>query len=357
MSAQEQNNSTQPDDLFALVLAKTPYNWYTDKLMLYLIVPMGSFGALFNLVSFAIFCKKSFDEMPLFKYMRVYTLASMVVSCSLILSFMLAPFTLPKFLLEYISRVFICKIIQSFVTNFFFFYENVLDIFISIERGLIFSTEFKRFKKISPYLICLILLAVCILINGPIFISFDIVPDSELSVLGQWELSRFSASSFGKPLLAISYITQEPVVFIFVIITNIIALISYRRFLERKFEAKNHPAQANRRDETAEQKKKRKKDEKANAKLLFMTFYLSVFSAVNHMIEFSAQFCLIILELNPSNLAWFTFIYMFNFALKNFMNLYFFINFNSQFRHAFIFWRKTPASGNIGTNNKANWKT
>ena len=39
--------------------------------------------------------------------------------------------------------------------------QNSLEIFIHQERALCYSENFKRFKKIPPYIICLIVLAIC----------------------------------------------------------------------------------------------------------------------------------------------------------------------------------------------------
>ena len=54
-----------------------------------------------------------------------------------------------------------------------------------------------------------------------------------------------------------------------------------------------------------------------------MTFYLSIFSVLNHLTEFSAQFIIFILAMSPSVSAWFVSVYIFNFALKNLMNIFF----------------------------------
>ena len=98
MTKQSQSNSTAPIDFIKLLLANLQINKYTDPFHMYLIVPMGLLGSLFNLVSSVIFCQKSFHTLPLFKYLRVYTLASLIVSFGLIFIFYLAPYTFPQIL-------------------------------------------------------------------------------------------------------------------------------------------------------------------------------------------------------------------------------------------------------------------
>ena len=64
---------------------------------------------------------------------------------------------------------------------------------------------------------------------------FDIVEDSQFATaLRLCKLNQFSKSSLGKLLLMISYILQGPVSLILVIGSNIIALISFRRFLNKR---------------------------------------------------------------------------------------------------------------------------
>ena len=330
MINQTQANSTEPNDLKTLLLANIQFNKYTDAFNIYLIVPSASLSTLLNLICFDIFRKKSFDSVPFFKYMRVYTLASFIVSLSLMFCFYFAPFTLPQFLLAYTARVFACKIFPSFVTAFFFFFENALEIFINIDRAVSFSSKFDRFKKISPYLISLILLLVCALINGPVFLLYDIVEDSELpKTLRLCRLSQFSKSYSGKLFLMISFVIQGPVVLVLVIATNVIAMVSYRRYLKRKTQANELQDLAHREIMTEEQKK----NEKINKNLLFMTFYLSIFSVVNHSIQFSSQFVIFIFALQPSVSAWFIFTYTLNFVLKNLMNIFFFYNYSNQFKN------------------------
>jgi len=224
--------------------------------------------------------------------------------------FNLAPYTFPAVLLAYTTRIYACKTLASFVT-FFFFFENSLDVFINLERALCFGTGFREFKKVSPYVISLLLFFLCVLINGPVYFVYDIVEDSQLpSVLRICKLTQFSKSSFGKLFLMISYMLQGPVLLICVIGSNIIALISFRRFLKRKAQLQ---AQTPIENETKAQKKKRIQDEKTKS-----------------------QFIIFILTMSPSVTAWIVFIYIFNFAFKNLMNIFFFYNFNKKFKNSLL---------------------
>ncbi len=301
---QSQENSTF--DLISILLTNFAINIYTDKMCLFLIIPMALLGTVFNLASFGIFCKKTFNDIHLFKYLRIYSFSSLIVSSSLIFSFYCSPYTFPVLFLTLSTRIFDCKI-PSYVTAFFFFYGNVLDIFIKIDRAISFSNGFNRIKKISPYLICLILLLICVLINGPNYLLYDIVPDSEIpNLLRLCKLSKFTWSPMGKILLLMSFIIQGPAVLIIVIVTNVLAMVSYKRYLKRKNEVHQNSFKK-REDESKAHAKKTKKEEILNKKLLFMTFYFSVFSVIYHIIQFSAQFVITIFKDVSSNWisAWF----------------------------------------------------
>jgi hypothetical protein len=226
-----------------------------------------------------------------------------------------------------------CKILQSYISVFFFFYQNTLDIFISIERTLSFSTGFKNFKNISPYLICFIVFLMCGLVNLPNFLVYNIVSDEDLYIKFKYcEKSAFTQSSFGKILLIISFVVQGPIVLIGEITTNIISMVSFKSFMRRKAELNAQRLSVN---ESELERRKRLKIEKMNRQLLFMTFYLGIFSALNHVVQFSSQFVLFIFNLSPSVGAWFIFIFAFAVSLKNFSNIFFYYHFNKQFRYYF----------------------
>ena len=95
---------------------------------------------------------------------------------------------------------------------------------------------------------------------------------------------------------------EGPVVLIAVIVTNIISMVSFLRFMKRKAQLNARRASVN----ESELEKRKRKDEKINRQLLFMTFYLSIFSILNHIVQISSQF-VFVFNLSPSIGAWFMF--------------------------------------------------
>ena len=318
------------------LLSNAALNWYTDKINLYVIVPMGAFGAVFNLTSFVIFCKKSYMKLTLFKYMRVYAFVSLILSSSCIFFFSTAPYSLYKVALSYEARIFNCEITQPVIAGLFF-YSNVLEIFINIERALCFRTGYERFKKVPPYIICLILLVVCAVVHSPNYFILEIVKDNELpEMLKYCKLTKFWASSLGKITLMICYILEGPVVVTLVVITNVISVISFKKYLKRKSNLRIRTTQPsrNRNTENSEKKQIERKNEKRDKQLLYMTFNLSLFSIGVHIVQIVSLFIYVIYPMSPTVSAWFVCCNTFVCVLKVFSNIFFFYRYNIRFRNS-----------------------
>jgi hypothetical protein len=74
-------------DLKSLILSNINTSWLADMLYLCLIVPLAIFGTIFNLISLIIFSRKSFSKIALFKYLKCYSLVSLVISFTQIFYF------------------------------------------------------------------------------------------------------------------------------------------------------------------------------------------------------------------------------------------------------------------------------
>ena len=169
------------------------------------------------------------------------------------------------------------------------------------------------------------------MIHSPNYFLNNIATDNELStILKYCKTTPFAESSLGKITLMISYVLEGPVVVILAIVMNVVSLISFRRFSKRKAELQAHHAQTTRRTENEE------RNDTTNKKLLKMTVCLSSFSVVIHLLQIAAQFILYVYRLSTSVGAWFLFSYVFICALKNLSNIFFFYNYNTQFKNAFL---------------------
>ena len=321
------SNSNGSNSTSKIFLVNNQVNKYTDSLYLYLIIPMASLGVVLNLLSFITLCKRSFNEINLFKYFRVYIFSSLIVSSSLIFIFFTAQYSFYELALSYSARIYACQI--SYVIALIFFYENALEIFINLERALCFSNHFRRFKKISPFIICLILLLVCLVVHSPNFFLFDIVQDYELPILlKSCKVTQFASSSLGILALTVSYVIEGPLVVLLVIISNLISLISFRRFIKRKAQLQAGTAQTSRRNATNE------RNENKDRKLLRMVLFMTSFSVVIHSVKVANEVIIYIYQLSPKIGAWFAFSTVFVWTLKNLVSNFFLYFGNTQFKEA-----------------------
>jgi hypothetical protein len=199
----------------------------------------------------------------------------------------------------------------------------------NLERALCFSQDYKRLKKISPHIICLSVLPVCIVIHSPNFFLFDITQDYELPiVLRSCKPTQFASTSFGKLVLIISYTLEGPVIVLLQIITNVISVISFRRFIKRKTQLQAQTAQTSTRNAAYE------RNENMKRKLLKMVILIVSFSVVIHLIQIGAQFILYVFQMSPTIGAWFYFNILFVRCLKSSVNIFFLYLGNTQFRKA-----------------------
>lgn len=332
MQNRTQNKTVDLKQIFLANLLTASFGGGT--ISTYVIVPMSILGTLFNVISLLIFFKKSFRSIALFKYMQVYTATSLVITSSLIFGFYFNVTQLYEIATSYSARIYKCLIIPSYVVTFFFFYGNVMDILINVERALNFSNRFPRFKKMSPYVTSSIALVICLIMNLPNFFIFEIVEDKDLFIKFRLCVpSKFNLSTIGKILQIISYILGGPVVLILEIASNIVSMICFRNYMKRKSTLQTN------KNMDKKQRRKQKKIDKMDKKLLFMTFYLSGYSILMHIVQFASQIIIFILGTNPILSSVFTFLYAFVMSLKHSTNIFFYYHFNTNFRRSLQFSR------------------
>ena len=124
-----------------------------DTIYIAIIAPLEFIGFLLNLVCFWTFHNIKIRQkgIKFYKYMKIYSLAAAVVT-SLILGFAFMSFS-PRYFIDFIHPIvkfFRCRIIAYPMITLFFFL-NLLDILISIDRMSIFTAKLKRFESINPF--------------------------------------------------------------------------------------------------------------------------------------------------------------------------------------------------------------
>ncbi len=99
------------------------------------------------------------------------------------------------------------------------------------------------------------------------------MPENQIFILNRISIpTDFALSQIGKIILLVFYGLEGPVTFILLIITNIIAIISFKRFNQRKeLQERNNNIEMMAEGEI----KKKTKIEKTDRKLLIMASYLT----------------------------------------------------------------------------------
>jgi hypothetical protein len=329
------NSNRNISYLNSLLLANIRATYLTDSLNLYFTVPMTIVGTFFNFITLKILMKKSFRlNINIFKLMFIYSLISFIITFYMIFIYFLnSPYFFFELSISLFNRIYSCGLINWFLL-LFFFYGNCIDILINLERALTFSLRFEKLKKTSTYLICFIVFIICVVIHLPSDLSQTYTSNDELYVkLRLCSATSFATQPITRLILLISIIIEGPVVMILAIGSNVLAFISYKSFLKRKQTTLELTRFNNDHQLTDFQQRKIIKNEKINQKLFKMTFYLTIFSIITHMIQFGTQLLLILFSTNNKLVyAWFFFIFSFIIIFKNFCSIFFYYYFNVKFK-------------------------
>ncbi len=311
----------------------------------YALFPISILGTFFNIISLLIFLKKEFRKISLYKYMQIYTWASLSVTASSLFGFCLNLNDFFEFAISLPGRIYRCYLVSSFI-GLIFFFANVLEIFMNVERAINFSTSFQTFRNISPYKISSIIFLCCLIVNLPSNFNYEMVADNLIFVIFRLCIpTPFGLSSLGKSLLIISFFIQGPVVVIVTIISAVVSLKSFRNFKKRKNDLTQR--RANRVNLNETEIRKREEIEKIERKLFKMTFYLSIYSVIVHSIQFAAQIIIFVAPMGLIIPTIFSNLYGTIISLKLSTNVFFYYKYNSNFRNAFKACKKETNSNSI----------
>jgi hypothetical protein len=325
-------NFTNMSYLNSKLLFNIRSTYLIDSLRLYFIVPMAIIGTLLNSTSFFILSTKSFKKFKIFKLMKIYNLISLLMTFGTVFFFLYTPHVLFELSISEIGRFYTCNF-SNWILLLFYFYGNCLDMLMNLERALNYSNGYQNLKKISTYLICFIVLIICIIINLPSNLAQSYVPNDQLYI--KFRLcypTKFAILPVAKTILLASYIIEGPIVMILVIGSNILAYISYKLFMKRKQESTNNQRSG---QLTESEKRKQAKTEKMDQKLLKMTIYLTIFSIISHLIQFGAQL-ITLLPVSSIIYGWTVFVFCAVSFIKHFFTIFFYYHFNLNFKHKLL---------------------
>ena len=269
-------------DQKALFLSNVRSTWLEEILVLCIIVPMGITGTILNLLSLSIFLRKSLRDKAFFKYLIVHSAVNSIIAFSSIFFFYHCGHIFYDLVLSISGRIFNTFVMNSII-GYFYSFGTFIEIMINIERALFFCEGFQNYKKISPYLISFFIFISSFVIFLPNFLSLKMVPTDQIyKLLHITETSEFGQSKIGKILLVVSFVLEGPIVILLLLVTYIIAVVSYEKFVKKK--------ELLQRTNTIEilperELKKKIKSEKKYRNMLIMTSYLSIISIISIVVH------------------------------------------------------------------------
>jgi hypothetical protein len=331
-------------ELFYLKIGSTVV---LDLLYFLVISPLGFFGFFLNLLSFIIISKIQIKKIQLKIYFQAYTIA-----CSLtcLLPAFLFLTRSPRYVQTYKSYyigIYRCKIMPFNLTTFFFI--NLLDCFILLERSSHFRTFLKKIAKINPHLVVFTFTCICISLDFPNYITNDQRFDYEFdeafnnySILIQFTYCKRNKNVLVTIFPIVSIIVKDILLLVFEISLAIYSIVLFKNYI-KKMKLKNFTNKRISFKEPIEFEPKKltsfdiissraiAKLKDYNLKLTKVTIFLSVCSISSHI---GLLICYVIFFLNDNSiLAHSSYMLCLLFLyLKCFSTFAVFYRFNQNFR-------------------------
>ena len=213
-----------------------------DFLYTYILTATSLTGFLLNLLSFCILLKKKFDKIPIFHYLRLYTLNSSIICLFLSSTFLGITYRLYEFTSAYQVYYYGFYVFVPFYSTFYMF-NSFIDVYISLERLSLFLPKLKKLNSFSWKPTCLIMFFASVIINIPIFFIFDkasfslILNDIEVHKIWSFILSDFALSFIGKVAQYVVFSIRDVLTMGFEIFINVLTIILMKKHfnLKKKF--------------------------------------------------------------------------------------------------------------------------
>ena len=239
------NSSSSFEMIKKIFLLKLGSSQVLDSIYLFVICPMGILGTCLMTISLALLFQRDFRKEAFFQYLQVLTLANLIQAACMIFMYFKAPYYLFDSAKSMGARIYNCKILSSYVVALFFFYGDAIFLLLNLERMAIFSSRYKSFNKINPYLACFILLVVCELFNLPTFFVYNVPTDDEIDVAlsslenvlafkGLCPKTLFGASLLGQGLNIFGYVVKGFIVLVIDVAINFLSVFCIRDFYKKK---------------------------------------------------------------------------------------------------------------------------
>ena len=318
--------------------------WIIDSVYLAVISPIGFIGFLLNLLCFFVLLKIKIKETNVYEYLKIYSLNSSLIC--LTFGFLFLSHS-PRYFNDfnnYYVKIFKCRIF-GYGTISLYFFNNLLDILIILDRISIFKANLRLLCLNKPYILCSTLFIACFAINLCYFFSTDIASDEtffQSDSTSYCEQNAFIKTRAGFMLNLFVIILRDIVTLILEIIFSILLIYYYDRFKKMSINILGRDTQnqslndVNVLNRIIFELNFRKREKRQQ--LLIMTIILSIFSFVTHIIVAVVfVFLVLVIFIFQNRLIFFSLVTFGCFIMvsKHFLTIFIFYFFNVNFKKKF----------------------
>ena len=314
-----------------------------DTIKVYLFTPLALLGVILNVISFIVFNLKDFRNQPLYSYLRIFTLNSILIEALQATAFLVTAYKYFDFSNTY-AALFYYSYLYTPILSTAYFYGTILDVLITLERICQLNKKFTIIKNASPILLSLVSLIFCMIINIPFFminnVSFIDLNTSPIEFYRffYYNYSDFASSFAGRLLTYVAYSIRDVFMFMAQVVLGIILIVLVKSYTNRRKRLFNlgqssTPDQSSLNSEkpqTTANTEMRKRDSKRERKVTLMVVFMCFLCLVEHIfVLVSIVYYYFFIDSFANLLA---LIASFTIIIKNLSNFFFFFFFNKLFR-------------------------
>jgi hypothetical protein len=309
--------------------------WIIDSIYLAIISPIGFIGFILNLFCFAILCKIKIKETKIYEYLKIYSLNSSLICLTFGFFFMSHSPRYFKDFTNYYVKFFVCRLF-AYGTISLYFFNNVLDILIILDRISIFKPKLNVFRLDKPYVLCSIAFVMCFLINLFYYFSIDIASNEsyfESNSISYCEQNEFGKTRHGFILNLLLIVLRDIITLMLEIISSILVIHYYNKYKQMSIQilARNINNQNQSIDHNCVEVNIRKREKRHH--LMIMTIILSIFSFVTHIVV-AVVFVFLVFIIFENRMIFYSLVVFGSFAMlfKHFITIFIFYYFNANFK-------------------------
>jgi hypothetical protein len=217
--------------------------WWSDSIGVFIMPPIVASGIFLNLLGFLVlYYGDVFQQSKIYVYLKFNFLNGFICN----LTGMLYSFTVVRRFLPFANSYFALWYMNTIglpIANVCYFYSNILDLLITLEKLSIFIKSVDEFSKKhmrSPNIICMVLFMTCLIINLPYFFFYEpstqlvYFSPNETYVFTNYEISGFTKSHLGQAILYFQYLVRDIVPLIFLVLMNTSLIVQLNRYVRNR---------------------------------------------------------------------------------------------------------------------------